>query len=63
MPRVPARMCCMCHLGKASEATDRSLMLGALFRRVPQKDRRKNRRNYDQPLKLKVEGKTYKTLD
>ncbi len=38
-------------------------MLGALFRRVPHKDRRKNRRNFDRPLKLKVEGRTYQTLD
>lgn len=38
-------------------------MLKAIFKRSPQTDRRQNRRNYDQQLKIKVEGKTYKTLD
>jgi len=38
-------------------------MLSALFRRAPRNDRRQNRRIYDRPLKIKIEGKTYKTLD
>lgn len=38
-------------------------MLGALFKRAPLSDRRQNSRIYDRPLKVRVEGKTYKTLD
>lgn len=38
-------------------------MLSTLFKRAPKNDRRENRRIYDRPLKVRVEGKTYKTLD
>lgn len=38
-------------------------MLGTLFKRVTPSDRRRNSRIYDRPLKVRVEGKTYKTHD